>query len=413
MNNHRHHARRNFPPQHGKPRGPHNPRGPHKTRRPGAHSGPGRPQAGILELHREGYGFLRADRKTFRERVLQDCFVPVQIIRQHGLRQGSYVEGEVGVDKRKDLHGLRHVYRVDGLHPETAARRPRFRELNVIDPRRRLRLEDVGADLSLRVLDLITPIGKGQRCLVISPPRAGKTMLLQKITRVIGENHPDVHIMVVLIDERPEEATDWRRTTLRGEVVSSCSDETPENHVKVSELALERAKRLVESGTDVLVVMDSLTRLGRAYNLATKETGRTLSGGLDASVLDRPKAFLGAAREVENGGSLTVVATCLVDTGSRLDQVIYEEFKGTGNMECILSRQLAEMRVFPAVDIKVSGTRKEEKLMLPHELRQVWTLRRVLQTLELKRGSRVFLDKLGQTRTNADFLASFAAGGLR
>ena len=382
----------------------------HRPRR-AAVSGPVRPQAGVLEIHKEGYGHLRGDIRTLRERTLQDCFVPAQLIRQLGLRPGSYVEGEVSTEKKKDFYVLRIVLRVDGLLPDAAARRPRFNELIAIDPRHKFRLEDSRNDISLRVLDLITPIGKGQRCLVISPPRAGKTMLLQKIARAIAENHPDTHIMVVLIDERPEEVTDWRRTT-DGEVVSSCSDDSPANHVRVSELALARAKRLVEAGHDVFVLMDSLTRLGRAYNLNTKETGRTLSGGLDAAVLDKPKAFLGAARDLENGGSLTIVATCLVDTGSRLDQVIYEEFKGTGNMECILSRQLADMRIFPAIDIKVSGTRKEEKLYLPGVLRQIWALRRVLQTLELKRGARVFIEKLAATRNNAEFLTSFSAEAL-
>ncbi len=376
-----------------------------------APAGPVRPQAGILELHKEGYGHLRADMRFLKDRPVQDCFVPAQLIKQAGLRQGSYVEGEVSTEKKKYYFVLRNVLRVDGLHPDTAARRPRFNDLVAVDPRQKLRIEDSRNDISLRVIDLITPIGKGQRCLVISPPRAGKTMILQKIARAIAENHPDTHVMVVLIDERPEEVTDWRRTT-DGEVMSSCSDETPANHVRVSELALSRAKRLVEGGRDVFVLMDSLTRLGRAYNLNTKETGRTLSGGLDAAVLDKPKAFLGAARDIENGGSLTIVATCLVDTGSRMDQIIYEEFKGTGNMECILSRQLADLRIFPAIDIKVSGTRKEEKLYMPNALRQIWTLRRVLQTLDLKRGARVFQEKLAATRNNSEFLASFSAEAL-
>jgi transcription termination factor Rho len=384
---------------------------PRKGKRSLLHVGPGRPQAGVLQFHKEGYGFLRADIRTFKERSLQDCFVPVQLIRQFGLRPGSYVEGEVALEKKKDLHVLRAVYRVDGLPAETAARRPRFNTLTVIDPTDKLRLENSAGDLSLRVLDLITPIGRGQRCLVISPPRAGKTVLLQKIAAVVARNHPDIHLMVVLVDERPEEVTDWRRTT-RGEVVSSSSDEAPSNHVMVSEVALARAKRLVESGRHVMILMDSLTRLGRAYNLETKETGRTLSGGLDASVLDKPKAFFGAARAIENAGSLTIVATCLVDTGSRLDQVIYEEFKGTGNMECILSRQLAELRIWPAVDIKVSGTRKEERLIPPEQLRQIWILRRVLQTVDLRRGARIFHQKLSETRSNAEFLASFSVNQM-
>ena len=386
------------------------PRAFNPQRRPGL-LGPCRPQAGILHLHKEGYGYLRADTKTYKDRPLQDCFVPSPFIRQHGLRQGSYVEGEVGLEMRKDLHILRAIYAVDGMSVDAAAHRPRFNTMTVVDPIEKLRLEIARGDVSLRVLDLITPIGKGQRCLVISPPRAGKTVLLQKIAYVVEKNHPDVHLMVVLVDERPEEVTDWRRTT-NGEVVSSSSDETPANHVMIAEIALSRAKRLVESGRHVLILMDSLTRLGRAYNLETKETGRTLSGGLDASVLEKPKAFFGAARAIENAGSLTIIATCLVDTGSRLDQVIYEEFKGTGNMECILSRQLAELRIWPAVDIKVSGTRKEEKLYSPEKLRQIWVLRRVLQTLDLKRGARIFHQKLRETRSNDEFLASFSVAGM-
>jgi len=385
-----------------------------KPRRPLIHVGPGRPQAGIFQRHKEGYGFLRADTRTFKPRVLQDCFVPAQLIRQFQLREGSYVEGEVALEKKKDLHVLRAIYRVDGLPPDQAARRPHFNTLTVIDPREKIRLEcpiNGSSDVSLRVLDIITPIGKGQRCLIISPPRAGKTVLLQKIAAAVSLNHPEIHLMVLLVDERPEEVTDWRRST-RGEVISSSSDESPENHVAVAELAIARAKRLVESGRDVMVLLDSLTRLGRAYNLVTKETGRTLSGGLDASVLEKPKAIFGAARAIENGGSLTMVATCLVDTGSRLDQVIYEEFKGTGNMECILNRQLAELRIFPAVDFKVSGTRKEERLIPPEKLRQIWTLRRVLQTVDLKRGARIFYEKLRETKTNDEFLRSFSVRDL-
>ncbi len=384
---------------------------PRKGKRPLIHVGPCRPQAGVLQFHKEGYGFLRADTRTFKERTAQDCFVPVQLIRQHSLRPGSYIEGEAALEKKKELHILRAIYNVDGLPVDVAARRPRFNHLTVVDPWEKLVLENSAEDVSLRVLDLITPIGKGQRCLIISPPRAGKTVLLQKIGQVIARNHPEVHLMVVLVDERPEEVTDWRRTT-QGDVVSSCSDETPANHVQICEIAVARAKRLVETGRHVVVLMDSLTRLGRAYNLEAKETGRTLSGGLDASVLEKPKAFFGAARAIENGGSLTIVATCLVDTGSRLDQVIYEEFKGTGNMECILSRQLAESRIWPSVDIKVSGTRKEEKLIAPAKLRQIWTLRRVLQTVDLRRGARILHQKLLETRSNDEFLASFSVNDL-
>jgi len=371
---------------------------------------PTRPAAGILKPHKEGYGFLRADLRTYKERPEQDAFVPVQLIREYGLRSGSYIEGAVITEKKKDLYMLRYIWQVDGMEPELAARRPHFHQLVATDPTEKIELEDGTGDLSLRVLDLIAPIGKGQRGLIISPPRAGKTILLQKIARAVAWNHPEIHVMALLIDERPEEVTDWRRSTT-AEVVSSSADEPPANHIEVTELALDRAKRLVESGRDVMILMDSLTRLGRAYNLETKETGKTLSGGLDASVLEKPKAFLGAARKIEGGGSLTILATTLVDTGSRLDQVIYEEFKGTGNMECILSRQLAELRIWPSINVQLSGTRKEEKLIPPEKLRQIWFLRRVLQNMDLVRGTRIFHRKLGETRSNDEFLRSFSLEG--
>ncbi len=388
-----------------------------RKKKPRKYHGPYRPQAGLLAFHGEGYGFVHADTKTLKFRPEMDCFVPQQVIRQYRLREGSYIEGLVSIEQKKDLYILSKVMKVDGFDPIAASSRPRFNKLRALSPENQIILEDPeeqqrnGNDLSLRMIDLFTPLGKGQRGIIISPPRSGKTMLLQSIAKSVLKNHPSIHVMVVLIDERPEEVTDWRRST-NAEVITSCSDQSPSNHVHVSRIAQERAKRLVESGKDVLVLLDSITRLGRAHNLCVKETGRTLSGGLDASVLEKPKEFIGAAREIENGGSLTILATCLVDTGSRMDQVIYEEFKGTGNMECVLCRDLANLRIFPAINIKISGTRKEERLIPQAKLKQICTLRRVMQRLDLKRGVQILLEKLGETKTNNQFLASFSANSL-
>ncbi len=368
------------------------------------------PVSGVLEIQQQGYGFLRRPEADYSARP-GDAYVPVGIIRKLFLMEGSWIEGlSAPAPNRPDQRALRVVQKLDGFDPASEESRSRipFKSLTSLDPLVKLRLAENTKDPSLRLLDLLTPIGKGQRGLIVAPPRTGKTMLLQKIARAISENHPEVHLMVVLVDERPEEATDWKRT-VRGEVLSSTLDVMAASHVNIAEIAIERAKRQVEMKRDVVILMDSLTRLGRAYNTQTRNSGRTLSGGLDARTLEKPKAFFGAARNAEEGGSLTILATALIETGSRMDEVIFEEFKGTGNMELVLSRKLADQRVFPAIDFHLSGTRKEEKLLDPAVLKSVWTLRRVLQKVEPVEGMRILVKKLGETNTNEEFLRSFKA----
>ncbi|MBM3682466.1 MAG: transcription termination factor Rho, partial [Actinobacteria bacterium] len=287
--------------------------------------------------------------------------------------------------------------------PEESAKRLDFSKLTPLYPQERLRLETEANNLTTRVIDLVAPIGKGQRGLIVSPPKAGKTMVLQAIANAITTNNPEVHLMVVLVDERPEEVTDMQRS-VKGEVIASTFDRPAEDHTTVAELSIERAKRLVEMGHDVVILLDSMTRLGRAYNLSAPTSGRILSGGVDSAALYPPKKFFGAARNIENGGSLTIIATALVETGSRMDEVIFEEFKGTGNMELKLDRKLADRRVFPAVDIDSSGTRKEEILMSPDELKIIWTLRRVLHALDAQQAIELLLNKLRETKTNFEFL---------
>jgi transcription termination factor Rho len=289
--------------------------------------------------------------------------------------------------------------------PERAAGLP-FKDLTSVDPNIKLQLSGDNHDPSLELFDILTPLGKGQRGLIVAPPRTGKTMLLQGLARAISENHPEVHLIVLLVDERPEEATDWKRTC-HGDVLSSTSDEMAATHVAVAELVIERAKRLVELGRDVVVLLDSLTRLGRAYNLETRNSGRTLSGGVDARTLQKPKSIFGAARNIEDGGSLTIIATALIETGSRMDEVIFEEFKGTGNMELVLSRKLADLRIFPAIDVQLSGTRKEEKLLPPERLKSVWDLRRVLQGVAPADGMRLLVQKIQKSGSDEEFFSSF------
>ena len=357
--------------------------------------------SGVLDIVEDGYGFLR------QERFLpgpEDVYVSQSQIRKFGLRTGDFVSGQVRPPKESEkFFSLLRVEAINGVSPDEARNRPHFDSLTPIFPMELLHLETRPDVLSTRLVDLVAPVGRGQRGLIVSPPKAGKTMLLKQIANGITTNHPDVHLMVCLIGERPEEVTDMRRS-VDGEVVSSTFDEPVEDHAKVAEMALERAKRLVEGGRDVVILLDSITRLARAYNLAVPPSGRTLSGGIDPVALYPPKRFFGAARNIEGGGSLTIVATCLIDTGSRMDDVIYEEFKGTGNMELHLDRKLAERRIYPAIDVQRSGTRREELLLSSNTLRQVWTMRRMVSMLGGSEGIELMLSRIVKTDTNEEFL---------
>jgi transcription termination factor Rho len=364
---------------------------------------------GTLEVVQDGIGFLRADKHMLPGP--DDVYISQSQIRRFGLRTGDFVVGQVRPPKESEKYfGLLKVEAVNGLDPEEAKKRPKFEELTPIFPNQQLLLETQPSILATRLIDLVAPIGRGQRGLIVSPPKAGKTTILKQIANGVTTNYNDVHVMFLLIGERPEEVTDVKRS-VKAEVVSSTFDEPVEDHTRVAEMALERAKRLVESGRDVLILMDSITRLARAYNLVLPPSGRTLSGGMDPVALYPPKRFFGAARNIDEGGSLTIIATCLVDTGSRMDDVIYEEFKGTGNMELHLDRRLSERRVFPAFDVVRSGTRREELLLEPETLQRVWTLRRmidmlrqsgedplepVLERMRRTRNNKVFLDTLSQ-----------------
>ena len=360
---------------------------------------------GVLQIVDEGFGFLR------QERLLPgqaDVYVSASQIRRFGLRTGDWVTGHVRPPKEAEKYfGLLRVEAVNGQVPDIARQRPHFDALTPIFPRDQLALETEPRGLTQRLIDLVAPIGKGQRGLIVSPPKAGKTTILKRIASGLAANHPDVHLMAVLVGERPEEVTDFKRS-VRAEVVSSTFDEPVEDHVTVAEMALHRAKRLVETGRDVVILLDSITRLTRAYNLAVPNSGRTMSGGIDPSALYPPKRFFGAARKVEDGGSLTILATCLVDTGSRMDDVIYEEFKGTGNMELLLDRKLAERRIFPAIDVLKSGTRREELLLDEQTLRLVWTLRRMLAQVGSSESAELLLTRLAKTAGNREFLATLS-----
>ncbi len=358
---------------------------------------------GVLDIVSEGFGFLRGERMLPGS---NDVYVSQSQIRRFGLRTGDRVWGQVRPPKESErYYSLLRVEMINGVDPETARKRPSFDQLTPIFPNEQLTLETEPNILSTRLVDLIAPIGRGQRGLIVSPPKAGKTLLLKAIANGITTNHPEVQLMVLLIGERPEEVTDMRRS-VKGEVVSSTFDEPVEDHTKVAEMTLERAKRLVEGGTDVVILMDSITRLARAYNLDMPPSGRTLSGGIDPVALYPPKRFFGAARNIESGGSLTIIATCLIDTGSRMDDVIYEEFKGTGNMELHLDRRLSEKRIFPAIDIQRSGTRREELLLVSDMLRQVWTLRRMVSMLGENEGTELVLARMAKTQSNASFLST-------
>ncbi len=365
--------------------------------------------SGILDILPEGYGFLRRLGYIIGT---DDIYVSQSQIRRFELRRGDLVEGQVRRPKESEkYYGLIRVDKVNGFDPERIKGRPIFEKGTPIFPEERFKLENRSTQLSTRVIDLFCPIGKGQRALIVSPPKAGKTTLLKNIAQGISINHPEAHIIALLVDERPEEVTDMQRT-IDGEVVASTFDEHPENHTAVAELAMERAKRLVELGKDVVILLDSITRLARAYNQVVPTSGRTLSGGLDTASLHKPKRFFGAARKIENGGSLTIIGTALVETGSKMDDVIFEEFKGTGNMELNLTRKLAESRVFPAVDIKRSGTRREELLLTTEEMRKVWMLRRVSAALNTGDITEMILEKMAQTRNNDEFLQSVTKEAL-
>ncbi|MBX5449212.1 MAG: transcription termination factor Rho [Thermogemmatispora sp.] len=362
--------------------------------------------AGVLEIVEDGFGFLR------QERFLpgnMDVYVSQSQIRRFGLRTGDMVTGQVRPPKDNEkYYGLLRVEAINGMNPEDAKRRPHFDNLTPIFPREMFDLETGPTNIAGRLINLVAPIGRGQRGLIVSPPKAGKTMLLKAIANSITEKYDDVHLMVALIGERPEEVTDMKRS-VKAEVISSTFDEPTEAHTRVAEMVLERAKRLVEGGRDVVILLDSITRLSRAYNLAVQPSGRTLTGGLDPSALFPPKRFFGAARKVEEGGSLTIIATALIDTGSRMDDVIYEEFKGTGNMELILNRKLAERRVFPAIDISLSGTRREDLLLDEKTLRAVVLMRRMFSTLAEQRGleaMEALLQHMAKTQNNMEFLAT-------
>ena len=365
---------------------------------------------GVLEAMDDGYGFLR--RRNLRP-SLNDIYVSQSQIRRFGLRIGDFVTGQIRPPKSGEkYHGLLRVDDVNGVDPETARRRPNFDTRTAIFPETLIDFETDPKDLSMRLLTMVAPVGRGQRGLIVSPPKAGKTTLLKQIANAIKKKYDDIHLMVVLIGERPEEVTDMQQS-VEGEVVHSTFDEPVEEHTRVAEMALDRAKRLVESGKDVVLLLDSLTRLTRAYNVAAPSSGRTLSGGVDPIALYPAKRFFGAARNTTEGGSLTILASCLVDTGSRMDDVIYEEFKGTGNMEVHLDRSLFEKRIFPGIDIGRSGTRREELLIDEASLRQVWLLRRMITLIAGNSGdtsgaTERILERLAKTKTNADFLANLS-----
>lgn len=357
---------------------------------------------GILEIAEGGFGFLRFNNFLTSDK---DIYVSPTQIRRFNLKTGDLIKGISRHPKEGERFGaLLYVLEVNGDEPGAAIRRPDFDDLTPIFPRERLTLEDTSKNLSLRQIDLIAPIGKGQRGLIVAPPKAGKTTLLKSIANSIEKKHPEVEMIVLLIDERPEEVTDMKRSLVGGEVIYSTFDEMPQHHVKVAEMVLARAQRLAEHGKDVVILLDSITRLARAYNLVVPSSGKTLSGGFDPGALHKPKKFFGAARNIEEGGSITILATALVETGSRMDDVIYEEFKGTGNMELHLDRRLSEKRIFPAIDLNRSGTRKEDLLMDQDELEAIWAMRRALANSGNQDAAETILDNLAHTKNNKDFI---------
>ena len=366
---------------------------------------------GVLERMPDGFGFLRAPESNYLAGP-DDLYVSPTLIKKYGLKTGDYVEGQIQAPQNESerYFALETIERVNGDNPEKLRHRISFDDMTPLYPDEKLKMEvendtDKGRNLSARVIDLISPTGKGQRSLIVAPPRTGKTVMLQNIAHSIATNYPDVKLIVLLIDERPEEVTDMQRS-VRGEVISSTFDEPATRHIQVAEMVIEKAKRLVESGQDVVILLDSITRLGRAYNTVVPSSGKVLTGGVDAYALQRPKRFFGAARNIEGGGSLTIIATALIDTGSKMDEVVFEEFKGTGNSEIILDRKLSDKRVYPAIDITKSGTRKEDLLVSKDTLSKMYVLRRIINPMGTLEAMEFLLDKLRLTKTNAYFFAS-------
>ena len=365
--------------------------------------------SGVLEILSEGYGFLRSQESNYLSGP-NDIYVSPSQIRRFSLNTGDALQGEVRPPKSSERYlALLKIETINDETPDNTNSRTSFDDLRPRYPEQRLALEIPGPDLSTRVMDLVSPIGMGQRGLIVSPPKAGKTVLLQRIANSISINHPDVHLMVLLIDERPEEVTDMKKS-VDGDVLSSTFDESAARHTQVAEMVLERAKRLVEQGKDVVILLDSITRLARAFNSTMPHSGKVLSGGVDAKALQKPKRFFGAARNIDQGGSLTIIATALVDTGSRMDEVIFEEFKGTGNMELILDRSISDRRIFPAVDINRSGTRREELLLSQSELNRVYLLRKFFSDMPTAEAIEFLLERMNKTETNQEFMDSMAAG---
>src|SRR6201997_1228910 len=363
---------------------------------------------GVLEILPEGYGFLRSPDWNYLYGP-DDIYVSPSQIKRFDLRTGDTIMGQVRPPKEGERYlALLKVEVVNGDEPEKAKHRVAFENLRPRYPEEKIRLERKDGDLSMRVLDLLSPIGKGQRALIVSPPKAGKTILLQKLANSIIENHPEIYLIVLLIDERPEEVTDMEENVKSAEVISSTFDEPADRHVQVADMVIEKAKRMVEHGKDVVILLDSITRLGRAHNVVVPHSGKILSGGVDDNALQKPKRFFGAARNIEGGGSLTIIATALIDTGSRMDEVIFEEFKGTGNMELHLDRGLVERRIFPAINIDRSGTRKEELIYHPEELQRIYGLRRAMQGLGPIESMEMLITRLKKTKSNAEFLLSLA-----
>jgi transcription termination factor Rho len=367
------------------------------------------PVEGVLQIHPDGYGFLRSPNYNYLQSQ-DDIYLSISQIRKFNLKVGDHITGLARPPREGERYfAMIKIDHVNGIPLAEFKERVLFDNLTPLYPIERIHLEIEGKnDLSMRTVDLFTPIGKGQRGLIVSPPRAGKTILLQKIANSITKNHPEISLIVLLIDERPEEVTDFERS-VDAEVISSTFDETPDRHTEVGQIILERAKRMVETKKDVVILLDSLTRLARAHNSIVPHSGKTLSGGLDSTALQKPKKFFGSARKIEEGGSLTIIATALIDTGSRMDEVIFEEFKGTGNMELILDRRLSDRRIFPALDLYKSGTRKEELILEDHELNRLWILRKLLSEMNVIEQMEFLTDKMNRTQTNKEFLDSMSA----